>query len=153
MAVPRGVSFKTAESFARLKKDWIVKQLRQAARLEAAHAAFQRESGSLMTPPEARKLLTDRLEQLAARHGFTYQRVYVRRQKTRWGSCSVRNNISLNINLVRLPADLMDYIILHELVHTRIKDHSPRFWAALEKIVGSVKAFNVRMEQYTAMLL
>lgn len=153
VAVPRGVSFKAAESFARLKKDWIARQIRQADRLEAEHAAFQRESGFPMAPPAAIKLLADRLEQLAERHGFSYHRVSVRCQKTRWGSCSTRDNISLNINLVRLPEDLMDYIILHELMHTRIKDHSSRFWGELEKIVGNVKAFNDRMKQYSAMLL
>jgi predicted metal-dependent hydrolase len=145
--------FRAAETFARSKKGWIAGQLEKARCRETEHVAFQRQSGHLMSPTAARKLLVDRLDLLARRHGFVYNRVFVRRQKTRWGSCSGRSNISLNINLVRLPQDLMDYIILHELMHTRILDHSPRFWAELEKIVGDVKPLNARMKQYSAMLL
>ena len=153
VAVPRGVPFRAAESFAYRKKGWIAGQLEKARCREKEHAAFQRESGQLMSPAAARKLLVDRLGVLARRHGFAYNRVFVRRQKTRWGSCSGRGNISLNINLVRLPPDLVDYILLHELMHTRILNHGPRFWAELEKIVGDVKALNARMKQYSAMLL
>ncbi len=101
----------------------------------------------------AREQLVARLEELARRHGFVYNRVFVRRQKTRWGSCSARRNISLNINIVRLPPELRDYILLHELMHTRFLNHSRRFWTELEKIAGDVEALNARMKRYSAMLL
>ncbi len=153
VAVPRGVAFRDAAAFARSKRDWIAAQLEKARQSEAQHRAFDRQCGQPATPRAARKQLVARLEELARRHGFVYNRVFVRRQKTRWGSCSARRNISLNINIVRLPPDLMDYILLHELMHTRILDHSPRFWAELGKIVGDVKLLNARMKQYSAMLL
>ena len=62
-----------------------------------------------------REILIKRLDKLAEKHGLKYNRVFVRNQKTRWGSCSSKNNISLNAKLVKLPEKLMDYIILHEL--------------------------------------
>jgi predicted metal-dependent hydrolase len=84
----------------------------------------------------ARSVLIERLEALARLHDFTFNKVSIRNQKTKWGSCSARNNISLNMNLVRLPTELTDYVILHELVHTRIKNHSSRFWAELDVCIG-----------------
>jgi len=153
VAVPRGVSFGEAAAFARSKRDWIAAQLERARRQEARHLALERRCRPPATPEAAREQLVTRLAELARRHGFVYNRVFVRRQKTRWGSCSARRNISLNINIVRLPPDLRDYILLHELMHTRILDHSPRFWSELEKIVGDVKALNARMKSYGAMLL
>ncbi len=153
VAVPRGVPFEEAAAFARRKRDWIAAQLEKARRSEAQHRAFERECGLRLNPRAARDKLVARLEELARRHGFVYNRVFVRRQKTRWGSCSARHNISLNINIVRLPPELRDYILLHELMHTRFLNHSRRFWTELEKIAGDVKALNARMKRYSAMLL
>ena len=97
--------------------------------------------------------LVGRLAQLAKKHGFTYNKVYIRSQKTRWGSCSHRNNISLNVNLVRLSEKLIDYTILHELVHTREKNHGQRFWQQLDVLVGDARALNRELRQYNVLLL
>ena len=86
---------------------------------------------------EARKLLPGRLAELAARYGFQYGKVGIRNNKRNWGSCSGRNNISLNLQLMKLPDYLIDYVLLHELVHTKIKNHSPLFWQKLDKITGN----------------
>jgi len=86
---------------------------------------------------EARKLLPPRLKELAVIHGFSYNKVSIRNNKRNWGSCSSRNNISLNLQMMKLPDQLIDYILLHELVHTEIKDHSERFWKKLDQITGN----------------
>ena len=67
--------------------------------------------------------------------------------KTRWGSCSAQNNISLNIGLIALSDELRDYVILHELVHTKIKNHSKDFWNALEIIINIPKSLNSKLKQ------
>jgi len=85
---------------------------------------------------EAHDKLPDRVKELAAYHGFTCSGVKIRRMKTRWGSCTPKNTINLNSWLVMLPEHLSDYVILHELVHTRYRDHSKRFWEALDRITG-----------------
>ena len=97
-------------------------------------------------------MLLQRLEMLAARHGYTYNKVYVRNQKTRWGSCSARNNISLNVNLVRLPEALIDYVILHELVHTRIRDHGPAFWDELDRRIARARQLDRQLREYELLL-
>ena len=110
-------------------------------------------SSVIIDKVKAKKKLTNRLKQLAVQHGFTYNKVYIRNQKTRWGSCSHKNNISLNMKLVLLPEELVDYVILHELVHTRTHDHSKRFWAELDKYVGDGKAMAKRLRKYGLGLL
>ena len=96
----------------------------------------------------AGKLLVSRLEELAAAHGFRYNRVFVKNQKTLWGSCSSQDNINLNISLARLPDELRDYVLIHELVHTRHKNHSPAFWREVDAIVGDSKALRRKLRQY-----
>ena len=88
----------------------------------------------------ARKELADRAEELARRHGAPMRRVIVRNQKSRWGSCSVRGTISLNWRLIQVPETVRDYIILHELTHLRLLNHSPRFWAAVEAVCPDYRA-------------
>ena len=85
---------------------------------------------------EAREYLPKRTEQLAAEHGFSFCGVSVKNLSSRWGSCSAKNHINLNIHLMRMPQHLSDYVILHELTHTVHKNHGPRFWQELNKITN-----------------
>jgi hypothetical protein len=106
------------------------------------------ESEDEIDEVEASRVLVERLEELSAQHGFCYNKVSIRNQRTRWGSCSAKNDISLNMKLLKLPQELIDYVILHELVHTRIKNHTKAFWRELDRIVGNAKALDARLNQY-----
>lgn len=75
-----------------------------------------------------------RVLELAGQFGFPVKRISVRDQRTRWGSCSARNTISLNWRLIQTPAFVVDYIILHELAHTRHMNHSDRFWDEVARV-------------------
>lgn len=81
----------------------------------------------------AREEFAARLEMISLATGFTWNRISIRGQKTRWGSCSANSDISLNFKLLFLPAELVDHVLLHELVHTQEMNHSPRFWALMKK--------------------
>jgi predicted metal-dependent hydrolase len=83
---------------------------------------------------EAKQFLGKRLELLSERHGLRYTGLSIRRQKTRWGSCSARHRINLNDKLLFLPEPLMEHVLLHELAHTRHLNHSPRFHALLRDL-------------------
>lgn len=88
----------------------------------------------------AREELAPRLAELAREHGFSYGRISVRQQKTRWGSCSRQGTISLNAKLLLMPSAAADYVLLHELCHTVRMDHSPRFWALVGRHDPEYKA-------------
>lgn len=151
ITVPRNVSYKEALAVAQERADWLAEHLKRAAQIEQEANGYNHMAP--INRAVARKVIVDRLEELARRYGFTYNKVFVRNQKTRWGSCSGDNNINLNVNLIRLPVELMDYTILHELVHTRIKDHSARFWKELGKYVADPVKVDQELNQYGPMLL
>ncbi|MCP4714026.1 MAG: M48 family metallopeptidase [Deltaproteobacteria bacterium] len=147
VTVPYGVSYAQAEAFVCEKKGWLQKNQTIMKRFEAEQTAFFSSSAEL-DRDAARQLLVERLQCLARQYGFSYNRVFIRNQKTRWGSCSIKNNINLNIKLAWLPAELRDYVILHELVHTRIKTHGREFWAELEGYVSDARAVDRQLNRY-----
>ena len=147
VAVPDGLPFKKAEEFVNAKTDWIQRHLYRMKQYEEENKIISDASVDIDRTRAKRKLIR-RLKYLAGKHGLTYNRVFIRNQKTRWGSCSHKNSISLNMKLVKLPDELMDYVILHELVHTRVKDHSNSFWAELNRLVGNRKDMALRLREY-----
>ncbi|MBV8900605.1 MAG: M48 family metallopeptidase [Verrucomicrobia bacterium] len=82
---------------------------------------------------KAKVVLVPWLERIASRTGFDYRRVTVRLQRSRWGSCSSRQHINLNARLLLVAPELVDYLLIHELCHTRELNHSRRFWRLVER--------------------
>lgn len=127
VTVPRWGSVKEAARFAAAEQPWIERQRQRMVErgpapppldpaVERAHRA------------EARVVLPARLLELAAEHGLSVRKISVRSQRWRWGSCSPSGHISLNWRLVTMPDWVRDYVLIHELMHLRRMDHSPRFW-------------------------
>jgi predicted metal-dependent hydrolase len=135
VAFPQRTSLRKAKNYLHKNLSWAKKSLEYVRKIEEEHKT------TLNNKPEvpitnAKLILKNRLREMADKHGFKYNKVFIRNQKTRWGSCSNLNNINLNINLVSLTEELMDYVIMHELVHTEIKNHSKKFWSRLNAYVG-----------------
>ena len=129
VTVPRWGSKRQAEAFAVSQRRWIERQLRRIdeeqarprpAPMPAAEIREWRAMAARELPP--------RVYELAERHRLEVARVSVRNQRWRWGSCSRTGHICLNWRLVRMPDWIRDYVILHELMHLRRMDHSPKFW-------------------------
>jgi predicted metal-dependent hydrolase len=97
---------------------------------------------------EAKEYLPERVKELASKHKFDYKKVAVKNSKTRWGSCSFDNSINLSLHLMRLPDYLVDYVILHELVHTKIKNHSRDFWQLLDIVSSNAKKLDKEVKDY-----
>jgi len=146
VAVPYGVSWEKAERIVISKMGWIQKQ---QAKIERIRQKFGSLDLGRLNKAAARRKLLHRLEELAEWNGFDYNKAFIRNQKTRWGSCSTSNNINLNIKLILLPDELIDYVILHELLHTRVKNHSRGFWGELDRLVGTrAKELAKQLKEY-----
>lgn len=143
VTVPRRQTLKDAQKFVEQKIDWIKKHLKNMELLLKKNKKLP-----LIIKKDAREILERRLAELAQLHNFQYNRVSIRNQQTRWGSCSSKDNISLNMKLLHLPEKLIDYILLHELVHTRVKNHSKDFWNELETIVPNARMMDNKLREY-----
>ncbi len=147
VAVPRGNSYREAEKFVREKAEWIKKYQNRIIQAEHDCLPLLKKDVDLSGNNAGQKLRR-RVGLLAGKYGFDYNRVFIRNQKTRWGSCSEKNNVNLNVKLVLLPDELIDYVILHELVHTKIKDHSPAFWRELDRYVGDARKLDSTIKEF-----
>jgi predicted metal-dependent hydrolase len=88
---------------------------------------------------QATLLLFERVLNFAGKHGFQYQKIRISSARTRWGSCSSRGTLSFTYRLVMTPPEVVDYVVLHELVHTQIRNHSKTFWTRLGKLMPDYK--------------
>jgi predicted metal-dependent hydrolase len=115
---------------------------------QAAHDVAKRA-----TRAEAEKLLPQRLGELSRQHSLPFSSVGIRHLKSRWGSCSSKHDIILNYYLMQLPWELIDYVLIHELIHTRHLNHSGEFWQAVEAILPDYKQRRKSLKDYQPSLL
>ena len=151
VAVPWRVSFNDAERIARGKLGWMRRTL---ARLERARGRCREavEAAARLDRRSARSVLAARLEALAREHGYLPGRLSVRLQGTLWGSASRTGRIQLNALLAVVPPDLADYVIVHELIHTRVRGHGPAFWSELERRLPDARRRQARLREYSLAL-
>lgn len=102
---------------------------------------------------EADEYLPERLKQLSVNAQLPFNAVSIKNMKSRWGSCTGRNNINLTIHLMRLPEHLIDYVLMHELVHTIVKNHSRKYWQTLEFYCRNAKVLDKEFKKYRIMSL
>ena len=163
VTVPRLVSWRRAEAFFLSKEAWVRKKLDQRnskgcrdsvpsegelLRIRGReHKITLKESDSncedaiwRILRKEALDHLPGRVSELAQEHGYSYTGLKVRKMKTRWGSCTARKSINLNTWLMMIPELLSDYVILHELAHTRFPDHGKKFWKELDRTTGGLSS-------------
>lgn len=119
--------------------------------MEVSHKMVQQRIKSAIIDAwriEAKAILPGRIEALAHQYGFKFHGLSIKNMKSRWGSCTGRNTINLNLHLVRLPLHLCNYVILHELVHTVHKNHGKYFWENLDKLCGDSKALAKELKNF-----
>jgi predicted metal-dependent hydrolase len=134
---------------ARLSGSQILVRMPATISSEAASVQTAAKTASVRAlRQQAEQLLPTRLRQLADRYGFSYKSVVIRQLKSRWGSCDQFTHITLSLYLMQLPWELIDYVLLHELTHTRVMQHGPKFWAAMETIAPNTKALRKAIRQH-----
>ena len=122
-------------SFVESKRDWIEKQFARQIPLEPVFTVQQLAALTRQT----RDLVSRRVAYFAPLVGVSYGRVSIRKQKTRWGSCSGKGNLNFNCLLALMPAGVLDYVVVHELCHRKEMNHSPRFWTLVERQIPDYK--------------
>ncbi len=152
ITVPYWVSFKEAKRMVSSEVKWVKRYLSRMAKWKMEHAELPLNSETLSLASGSERL-KERTKVLAQRNGFEVNNIIIREQKSRWGSCSHNNNISLNRKLNKLPNKFVDYVILHELVHTRIKNHGKGFWLEIERYSRSARECDRELRKYNIAFL
>ena len=135
---PYGLSEAELERILREKAEWI---RRARKRLTERAAAQAEEAVQAFSPEELARLKAEAVPDLTARAarfaplvGVTPRRVSVRAQRTRWGSCSAKGNLSFNCLLMLVPEEVRDSVVVHELCHLKVMNHSPRFYREVKRV-------------------
>ena len=132
VTVPFYAPYAMGVAFLESRREWALAALERA---NARNADLPEGEDIESLRAKAKAALPPRLADLAARYGFRYHRVTIKHNTSNWGSCSAKGNINMNLNLMRVPVPLQDYILLHELTHLRHPDHGPAFHAELERML------------------
>lgn len=136
-----------AERFVKGKQAWIEERLRRFA-LHPKPVVPKRSRAEMMRlKREALALVTSRLKHFNQAYGFTYHKVTIRNQKTRWGSCSRKGNINFNYKLVLLVPELADYVVVHELCHLGAFNHSAAFWKLVAQTLPEHREYRARLKK------
>ena len=124
-------------SFVEGKRGWLEKHLAQVRQRMAAAEALPQftEAEREALRQRARPVFEARADHFAPLLGVSRGRITVRTQRSRWGSCSAKGNLSFNALLLLAPPEVLDYVVVHELCHRKEMNHSPRFWAEVERLV------------------
>jgi predicted metal-dependent hydrolase len=161
VTVPGRVGWRRAEAFFLSRQSWVQKKLDQmhshtcmealpaegeSIRIRGREFAIRLQGGDSgiedaiwrILRNEAREYLPGRVAKLSEMHGYRISGLKIRKMKTRWGSCTSRKSINLNSWLMMVPEPLRDYVILHELAHTRFPNHGSQFWKELDRTTGGL---------------
>lgn len=101
---------------------------------------------------QSNQLLPQRIEKIASARGYTYRKVTTKMLKSRWGSCDHKGNIVLNLYLLQLPWELIDYVLIHELVHTKVMKHGPEFWSVMLQELPGLENLKLAIREYKPIL-
>jgi len=132
---PQRLSVSYIDSFVESKRPWIEKHLQKPKPEVAALTAQQLDA----LTKEAGTVIPSKVAHYAKALDVSYGRITIRKQKTRWGSCSVKGNLSFNCLLLLAPERVLDYVVIHELCHRKEMNHSPQFWALVSRLCPGYK--------------
>jgi len=132
IAAPYFVPIYLLEKFIREKADWLFEKIEWHKKNDI-HKIKNSHKDYLLLKSQALRLARKKLEEYNKIYNFSYKKICIRNQKSRWGSCSARGTLSFSYRIALLPEHLADYIIVHELCHLKEMNHSSRFWALVAR--------------------
>lgn len=154
---PRCATQREIDRILREKQPWIQKHMEQMKEKRAQYDAMEMDG---LTDAECRQLkqkaqayIPERVEYFANIMGVDYGRITIRKQKTRWGSCSGKGNLNFNCLLMLAPPEVIDYVVIHELCHRKEMNHSRAFWREIEKVMPDYKKSVLWLKNQGSMLI
>jgi predicted metal-dependent hydrolase len=150
VSVPYFASVRAAENFLREKADWVLKSVAKMRSVNPGQALGKNKKEYQKFKKSAATLIKRRVEAINQFYQFPYQRISIRNQSSRWGSCSTKGNLSFNYKIALLPRKYMDYIIVHELCHLKEMNHSWRFWELVTRQIPNHKTLRKAIRQQIA---
>lgn len=148
ITVPLGLDLSRAESFIKEKWAWIIKTLDGFKPYKHRTITKSNRRDYLKHHQQALLLARDKVQEWNQRYGFTYNRVNIKNQKTRWGSCSKKGNLNFNYKIAHLPNHLADYLVVHELCHLKEFNHSKNFWQLVVKTMPDYKPLRLQLRNF-----
>lgn len=132
---PIGLNQNIIDKFMIMKKDWILSKLKYFNKYKENDLFKNNYKKYLEYKKEALEFTIERINYLNKKYNFKFNKIKIKNQKTRWGSCSRKGNLNFNYKIMFLPQQIADYIITHELCHLKELNHSKKFWNLVSKTI------------------
>lgn len=147
ITTPFGINKAFAERFIREKSQWLFSKIAFFKKFKAMPLPRARRGEYAKRKDQAYQLALARLEYFGAIYQISFEKVTIRNQRTRWGSCSKKGNLNFNYKIALLPPRMADYIIVHELCHIREFNHSKKFWTLVAQAIPEYKAIRRQLRR------
>jgi len=148
VTLPWGFNSTLADKFVREKQQWILKSLNYLERFKGRIFIKSNRREYLSRRQEALALAQNKVLHWSGIYGFSYARIKIKNQKTRWGSCSKKGNLNFNYKIVHLPEYLVDYLVIHELCHLKEMNHSGKFWELVGQTIPDYKKLRRELRSF-----
>lgn len=147
VSAPKWYPLYLINKFIQEKSDWIWEKIKHidfdlVSEKQKAEKDFYKNNKIL-----AKKIIAEKVAILNRDYGFFYNKISIKNQKTCWGSCSQRRNLNFNVKIIRLPDDLQNYIIVHELCHLEELNHSRKFWNLVAKAIPDFQELRKKLKK------
>jgi predicted metal-dependent hydrolase len=148
VSAPRLLPKLFIERFLEEKRAWVLNQIMRMEHVPKKKTKKEAREAYLLHKEDARALVQQRLLFFNAHYGLRYERISIRDQHSRWGSCSRKGNLNFNYRLVLIPHELADYVIVHELCHIKEFNHGIRFWSLVAECIPNYEELRARLHHH-----